>query len=116
MKKQCMALTILCIFGMLSMEGCVPSRQYSSEAESGRKIFNGEGMCFGCHGKNADGSTDLEPIASQVQPNPPDLRNSQSLRHQTSKDVYRFLKDRLHGPVSDEEIWQIIAFLYMIRN
>ena len=73
-------------------------------------------MCYTCHGKNADGHTGLEFISTQVQPNPPDLRNSHSLQYQKSGEIYRFLKDRLHGPVSDEELWQLIAFLYMIRN
>ena len=116
MTKQYVAITIIFILCNMGTEECVSSQENSSQVKTGQNLFNGEGMCFGCHGKDADGQTGLEPIATQIQPKPPDLRDSRSLRHQKSEDIFRFLKDRLHGPVSDEELWQLIAYLHTIRN
>ena len=73
-------------------------------------------MCFGCHGKDADGQTGVQPIATNITPIPPNLRDRKALHYQRNEDIYQFLKDRLHGPVTDEEIWQLVAYLRTIRK
>ena len=114
--KLYIALVITLVLNMAIWAGCRSSQEYSSEVEIGRNLFNGKGMCFGCHGKNADGQTGVEPIAIKIEPLPPNLRDSQSLHYQKNEDIFQFLKERLHGPVTEEEIWQLVAFLRTIRN
>ena len=89
---------------------------YSPEAEAGRKIFNGKGMCSGCHGFDADGQSHLEPIVEKLAPAPPNLRNMQTLKYTQDEEIFRFIKERVHGPVTDDEIWRVIAFLREIRK
>lgn len=55
-------------------------------------------------------------LPAKVQPQPPNLRDRQSLRYKKDVEIFRFLKDRLHGPVSDRELRELIAFLQSIRN
>lgn len=101
---------------VLSPVGGTPQPVYSPEAQAGRDIFNGKGMCSGCHGLDADGQSDLEPIVQNLHPTPPNLRNVQTLKHKQKEQVFRFIKERVHGPVTDDEIWQVIAFLSEIRK
>ena len=89
---------------------------YSPEAQAGRAIFNGKGMCSGCHGRDADGQSNLEPIVNKLHPSPPNLRNIETLKYTQDDEVFRFIKERVHGPVTDDEIWQIIAFLREMRK
>ena len=73
-------------------------------------------MCFGCHGKDADGKTNVEPLAAHIKPVPPNLREKKMLYYQKNEDIFQFLKERIHGPVTDEEILQLVAYLQTIRK
>ena len=115
MSHMWIGLVALLGVGLNSLNGA-SQPLYSPAAEAGRTIFNGKGMCSGCHGIDADGKSDLEPLVENLQPVPANLRNLQALKYQKEEEMFRFIKERVHGPVTDDEIWKLIAFLREIRK
>jgi mono/diheme cytochrome c family protein len=89
------------------------------DARTGKILFNGKGVCFGCHGREGDlaqVSSKLE--ISKLNPKPTDLRNSNVLRFKTDRERFRVIKHGIPGTamvamthVTEEEIMSIIAYL-----
>ncbi|MEX5219374.1 MAG: cytochrome c [Nitrospira sp.] len=96
----------------------------SGDAEQGRGIFNGKGICFYCHG--IDGYPDRLPqLASEtsgmiatLDPKPTNLREPSRLGLQTDQERFRIIRHGHSGTamlpdtsLTDEEIHDLVAYL-----
>lgn len=69
------------------------------DAEQGRKLFDGKGICYYCHG--IDGYLDQHPqlnqetkaIIDHLKPKPANLRNLNSLKLMTDDERFRLLRE-----------------------
>lgn len=96
------------------------------DAEKGQRIFNGKGICIGCHGiKGQINETPEESrvLLSQLNPKPSDLRNPKALKLMSDKQRFRAVKYGLPGTamvsmghISDEEIIDVLAYLRTLRE
>jgi mono/diheme cytochrome c family protein len=104
-----------------------PKRQ--GDAEQGRKVFNGKGVCDYCHGK--DGHLDQRPqlapdttaFIDRLNPKPADLRNPSSLKLKTDNERFRLIREGHLGTgmfpdmtLTDKEIKDILAYLSTLRQ
>ena len=98
-------------------------------AEQGRKLFNGKGICYYCHG--IDGNLDQRPqlsprtneIIDRLKPKPTNLRDLSNLKLMTDDERFRLIRE---GHVetgmfpdkvlTDEEIKDILAYLFELRR
>ena len=103
-----------------------------SDAEQGRAIFNGKGLCSTCHG--IDGYRDrLPPQLSKnirdniehLSPAPPDLRQAATLTLTTDKQRFEAIRNGhlrtamyplSKEALSDEEILALLPYLASIRG
>jgi cytochrome c553 len=101
----------------------------AGDAERGRAVFNGKGVCHYCHG--IDGNKDQRPqlaadtatLISQLNPPPVDLRNPNALRLNTDKQRARAIRDGHPGTgmfpdttMTDQELIDTLAYLALIRH
>jgi mono/diheme cytochrome c family protein len=99
------------------------------DAEQGRQVFNGKGICHYCHG--IDGHKGEQPslnhetqqIIAQLSPKPADLRNPRSLKLKTNKERVQAIKEGHGGTgmfpnttLTDEEIKNLLAYLSTLRG
>lgn len=104
-----------------------PKRQ--GDAEQGRKVFNGKGICDYCHGQ--DGRLDQRPhlapdttaFIDRLNPKPADLRNPSSLKLKTDNERFRLIREGHLGTgmfpdmtLTDKEIKDILAYLSALRQ
>ncbi len=104
-----------------------PKRQ--GDAEQGRKVFNGKGICDYCHGR--DGHLDQRPhlapdttaFIDRLNPKPADLRNPNSLKLKTDNERFRLIREGHLGTgmfpdmtLTDKEIKDILAYLSALRQ
>lgn len=104
-----------------------PKRQ--GDAEQGRKVFNGKGVCDYCHGQ--DGHLDQRPhlapdtttFIDRLNPKPADLRNPSSLKLKTDNERFRLIREGHLGTgmfpdmtLTDKEIKDILAYLSALRQ
>jgi len=104
-----------------------PKRQ--GDAEQGRKVFNGKGVCDYCHGR--DGHLDQRPrlapdtttFIDRLNPKPADLRNPSSLKLKTDNERFRLIREGHLGTgmfpdmtLTDKEIKDILAYLSALRQ
>lgn len=69
------------------------------DAERGRAVFNGKGVCYYCHG--IDGNKDQRPqlaadtaaLIEQLNPQPSDLKNRKTLRLTTDKARFNAIRE-----------------------
>jgi len=100
-----------------------------ADAERGREIFNGKGICFYCHGR--DGDMDQPPrlnpettkIVTRLNPKPPDLRKPDALKLKTDQDRFRTIREGHSGTgmlpdttLTNEEVDDILAYLSVLRR
>ena len=98
-------------------------------AEQGRKVFNGKGICYYCHGR--DGYLDQRPqlapettaFIDRLDPKPANLRNPGSLRLKTGDERFRLIREGHLGTgmfpdatLTDEEITDTLAYLSVLRH
>lgn len=107
-------------------------RHGRQEAEEGRAIFNGKGLCSTCHGVDgykgqlpANLSQNIRDNIARLDPAPADLRQAATLSLTTDKQRFEIIR---HGhlrtamyPVSkdslsDEEILALLPYLAAIRG
>lgn len=93
---------------------------------SGRILFNGKGVCMGCHG--SDGNSEQIPDymidkISQLNPQPTNLRTSTSLQEKTDAEIFMVIKYGKPGTsmvpmthVSDDEIWHLVSYIREINQ
>jgi cytochrome c2 len=113
------------------LAGSAPGIQAAErdDAERGRTIFNGKGICYYCHGM--DGRLDQRPklskdttdVIARLASNPPNLADPKGLKLKT--DGERFLAIREGHPgtgmlpdttLTDQEITDTLAFLATLRR
>lgn len=100
-----------------------------ADAERGRDIINGKGICFYCHGR--DGGIDQLPqltpettkIITRLNPKPPDLRNPDALKLKTDEERFRATREGHSGTgmlpdttLTNEEILDVLAYLSTLRR
>ncbi len=98
-------------------------------AQAGRSVFNGNGICYYCHG--VDGyreripelASDTAAIISRLNPQPADLRNPKALRLTTDKQRARAIREGHPGTgmfpdttLTDTEIRDVLAYLATLRT
>jgi mono/diheme cytochrome c family protein len=120
---------ILLLGGLLI--GSAPGAQAAErgDAEHGRAVFNGKGICYYCHGTDGDLrrrpqlSEETTRIITSLAPLPPDLRNSKQLKLKTDRDRFRIIREGHTGSgmlpdrtLTDQEIANILAYLASLRG
>ena len=101
----------------------------AGDAERGRAVFNGKGLCSYCHG--IDGNKDQPPkltadttaLIAQLKPQPTDLRNPKVLSLKTDKQRARAIREGHPGTgmfpdkrMTDQEIDDTLAYLALLRR
>lgn len=99
------------------------------DAERGRTVFNGKGICHYCHG--TDGDPDRRPrlnretaeVIARLAPNPPDLRNPRVLKLKSDEERSRIIREGHTGTgmlpdttLTDQEITDTLAYLATLRR
>ncbi|MBU6481091.1 MAG: c-type cytochrome [Nitrospirae bacterium] len=100
-----------------------------SDAERGRAVFNGKGVCYYCHG--VDGNKDQQPqlaadtaaLIAQLNPPPTDLRNRTALRLTTDKARAKVIREGHPGTgmfpdttMTSQELRDTLAYLALLRS
>ena len=106
-----------------------PAPTPPGEAERGRKLFNGKGVCAFCHGVNGwmDQMPPLLPetaaIIAQLDPKPANLRQAAGLKLKTDAERFSVIRDGHPGTgmlpdtnLTDQEIRDTLAFLAVLRE
>jgi mono/diheme cytochrome c family protein len=101
----------------------------AGDAERGRAVFNGKGVCYYCHG--IDGNKDQRPqltadttaLIAQLNPQPVDLRNPKVLYLKTDKQRARAIREGHPGTgmfpdtrMTDQELADTLAYLAFLRR
>lgn len=99
------------------------------DAERGRAIFNGKGVCHYCHG--VDGDKDRAPqleadtaaLIAQLNPQPPDLRNPNALHLTTDRQRAKAIREGHPGTgmfpdtrMTDRDLADTVAYLEILRK
>ena len=105
------------------------STKAAGDAERGRAVFNGKGVCYYCHG--SDGNKDQRPqlaadtaaLIAQLNPPPVDLRNPKVLYRKTDKQRARAIREGHPGTgmfpdtrMTDQELTDTLAYLALLRR
>jgi mono/diheme cytochrome c family protein len=105
------------------------SKKAAGDAERGREVFNGKGVCYYCHG--IDGNKDQRPkltadttaLIAQLNPQPTDLRNPKVLYLKTDKQRGRAIREGHPGTgmfpdkrMTDQELTDTLAYLALLRQ
>jgi cytochrome c len=105
------------------------STKAAGDAERGRAVFNGKGVCHYCHG--IDGNKNLRPqlaadtatLISQLNPPPVDLRNPEALHLKSDKQRARAILDGHPGTgmfpdttMTNQELIDTLAYLAVLRQ
>jgi cytochrome c553 len=98
-------------------------------AEKGKSLFNGKGICYYCHGQDAyrDRLPQLMPDAARfvanLNPKPSDLRDPQKLTLTSDKQRFRIIREGHVGTgmlpdasLSDQDIQDLLAYLATLRS
>lgn len=99
------------------------------DAERGRAIFNGKGVCHYCHGvdgykeKAPQLEADTAALIAQLNPPPPDLRNPKALRLTTDRQRAKAIREGHPGTgmfpdtrMTDQDLADTVAYLAMLRK
>ena len=101
----------------------------AGDAERGRAVFNGKGVCYYCHG--IDGNRDQRPqltadttaLIAQLNPPPVDLRNPKSLHLENDKQRAHAIRKGHPGTgmfpdtrMTDQELTDTLAYLALLRR
>ncbi len=98
-------------------------------AQAGRGVFNGKGVCYYCHG--IDGHRDKLPqlapdtagLIAQLNPQPADLRNPKTLRLKSDKARAKIIREGHTGTgmfpdtrMMGQELADTLAYLAFLRR
>jgi mono/diheme cytochrome c family protein len=118
--------------GMNAWAGSPPSSKSTraaGDAERGRAVFNGKGVCHYCHG--IDGNKDQRPqlaadttaLIAQLNPPPVDLRNPKALYLKTDEQRARAIREGHPGTgmfpdttMTNQELIDTLAYLALLRQ
>jgi mono/diheme cytochrome c family protein len=105
------------------------STKAAGDAERGRAVFNGKGVCYYCHG--IDGNKDQRPqlaadtaaLIAQLNPQPVDLKNPKVLHLKTDKQRAHAIREGHPGTgmfpdttMTDQELGGMLAYLALLRS
>ena len=105
------------------------STKTAGDAERGRAVFNGKGVCYYCHGM--DGNMEQRPqlaadtaaLIAQLNPPPVDLRNPKALHLKTDKQRAHAIREGHPGTgmfpdtrMTDQELTDTLAYLALLRR
>ena len=105
------------------------STEAAGDAERGRAVFNGKGVCYYCHG--VDGNKDQRPklaadttaLIAQLNPPPVDLKNQKALYLKTDKQRARAIRQGHPGTgmfpdttMTNQELTDTLAYLALLRR
>lgn len=105
------------------------STKAEGDAERGRAVFNGKGVCYYCHG--IDGNNDQRPqltvdtaaLIAQLNPPPADLRNPKTLYLTSDKQRAHAIREGHPGTgmfpdttMTDQELVDTLAYLAILRH
>ena len=105
------------------------STKAAGDAERGRAVFNGKGVCYYCHG--VDGNKDQRPqlaadttaLIARLNPQPTDLRNPKVLYLKTDKQRAHAIREGHQGTgmfpdtrMTDQELRDTLAYLALLRG
>jgi len=105
------------------------STKTAGDAERGRAVFNGKGVCYYCHG--IDGNKDQRPqlaadtaaLIAQLNPPPVDLRNPKALHLKTDKQRDHAIREGHPGTgmfpdtrMTNQELTDTLAYLALLRS
>ena len=105
------------------------STKAAGDAERGRAVFNGKGVCHYCHG--IDGNKDQRPqlaadtaaLIAQLNPPPVDLRNQKALSLKTDKQRAQAIREGHPGTgmfadttMTNQELTDTLAYLALLRS
>lgn len=101
----------------------------AGQAQAGKAVFNGKGVCFYCHG--VDGRRDRLPrieadtaaLIAQLNPPPTDLRVPSRLRLKTDRERTSAIRNGHPGTgmfpdtrITDQELADTLAYLAVLRQ
>ena len=105
------------------------SAKAQGDAERGKAIFNGKGVCYYCHG--VEGYLDRRPqleadtaaLIARLNPQPANLRSPSSLKLKTDKARFRAIREGHPGTgmfpdttLTDREVKDLLAYLAVLRQ
>jgi mono/diheme cytochrome c family protein len=101
----------------------------AGDAERGRAVFNGKGVCYYCHGIDGNKgqrpqlAADTTALIAQLNPQPVDLRNPKVLYLKTDKQRTRAIREGHPGTgmfpdtrMTDQELTDTLAYLALLRS
>jgi mono/diheme cytochrome c family protein len=127
-----LAIQVTYIAEMNAWAGSPPSpkgTKVAGNAERGRAVFNGKGVCYYCHG--VDGIKDKRPklaadttaLIAQLNPPPVDLKNQKALYLKTDKQRARAIRQGHPGTgmfpdttMTNQELTDTLAYLAVLRQ
>ena len=128
----CLVIQFIEISEMNAWAGSPPSSknaQAEGNAERGREVFNGKGVCYYCHG--IDGNKDQRPqlapdtaaLIAQLNPPPVDLKNPKLLHLKTDKQRAHAIREGHLGTgmfpdttMTTKELTDTLAYLALLRS
>jgi mono/diheme cytochrome c family protein len=82
----------------------------------GKKIYEGKGSCFQCHGMSGEGDG---PVGQSMNPSPRNFTNPKFHKNRTDGEMLWVLKNgvggtgmipAVGGPITEEEAWYVILY------
>jgi mono/diheme cytochrome c family protein len=122
-------IALLLFGGLLAGSGFVVAAAERGDAERGRAVFNGKGICSYCHG--VDGRPDQRPplnketadVVARLAPAAPNLRNQRGLKLKTDHERTKIIREGHTGTgmlpdttLTDREIADTLAYLASLRG
>jgi mono/diheme cytochrome c family protein len=106
-----------------------PRPKVEGNSEEGRKIYNGKGFCYQCHGYDGyiDQRPQMEPelsrLIDELDPKPADFRNPATLQSKDDQERFDTIRKGHSGTnmfpkkfLSDANINDIVAYLSVLRS
>jgi mono/diheme cytochrome c family protein len=106
-----------------------PRPKVEGNSEEGRKIYNGKGFCYQCHGYDGyiDRPPQMEPdmrrMLDELDPKPADFRNPATLQSKDDQERFDTIRKGHSGTnmfpkkfLSDANINDIVAYLSVLRS
>ncbi len=101
----------------------------AGDAERGRAVFNGKGVCYYCHGIDGNKgqrpqlAADTAALIAQLNPPPVDLRNPKAQYLRSDKQRARAIREGHPGTgmfpdtrMTDQELRDTLAYLALLRS
>lgn len=106
-----------------------PTPKIEGNSKEGRKIYNGKGFCYECHGYDGyiDRRPQMEPelsrLIDELDPKPADFRNPSTLQSKNDQERFDTIRNGHSGTnmfpkkfLSDANINDIVAYLSVLRS